>query len=498
MQRVPEPCQGTQPSDTPRSGRIIAPLLAAGLTYATSQTSIVPAIPSIQQSMHASTSAGAWIITGFFVSSAALTVIAGRLGDIFGKRRILLTIIGLFGAGALVCALASTVSMVIAGRVIMGAAGGVFPLAYSLLGDQLPRDRAAFGMGVISSAFGLGGALGLPAGGMVTARFGHEGLFLLTVAMSALSLLAVALFVPETAGRGRGHIDWPGAILITLGLGAPLTALSRAPDWGWAAPATVILLGAGLLALAGLLAVERRSAHPLIHLPVMTLRNVWIANSVAFLVTFGQAMAFLLVPQVAQLPASTGIGQGLNALQAGMLLLPASFATLVCGPVGGALIPRYGVRPLIATGSVSTGAGLLVLALMAAEPSGLLIGSALMGVGAGMTFATFPVLINDAVPPARRGAANGVNTIVRHISMAISAQVAAVVLMVSTPDGSAYPAGSGYVADFFLGAVVGTLALAVVPAVRDRGRGRPPRHRFRRRADARTGQAVEATGRTAA
>lgn len=470
---MPGSHRDTQQYDSIRSGRIIAPLLAAGLTYATSQTSIVPALPSIQRTMDASTSQGAWIITGFFVSSAALTVIAGRLGDMFGKRRVMLTILGLFGIGALICALASSVTMVIAGRVVMGAAGGVFPLAYSLLGDQLPRDRAAFGMGVISSAFGLGGALGLPVGGLITDRFGHEGLFLLTVLMSALSLGTVALLVPESTERARGHIDWPGALLITVGLGAPLVAISRGPDWGWSAPATIGSLAVGAAALAGLIAVERRSAHPLIHLPVMALRNVWISNSVAFLVTFGQAMAFLLVPQIAQLPTASGVGLGMDVMRAGLFLLPASMATLVFGPVAGALIPRYGLRPPIVAGSLTTATGLLVLAAFPANPAGMLIGSAGMGIGAGATFATLPVLINDAVPPAQRGAANGVNTIVRHVSVAISAQIAAMVLVVSTPAGSPYPAGSGYVTDFLLGAVICGLALVVVPAVRAGGERRP-------------------------
>lgn len=461
-----------QQPDTIRAARIIAPLLAAGLTYATSQTSIVPALPNIQRTMDASTSQAAWVITGFFVSSAALTVIAGRLGDMFGKRRVLLTILSLFGIGALVCAVANSVTMVIVGRVIMGAAGGVFPLAYSLLSDQLPRDRAAFGMGLISSAFGLGGALGMPTGGLITDRFGHSGLFWLTVLMTVVAVATVALLVPETAARARGHVDWPGAILIALGLGAPLTAISRGPDWGWSAPATVGLLAGGTAALAALILVERRSAYPLIHLREMALRNVWTANAVAFLVTFGQGMSFLLIPQIAQLPTASDIGLGAGALQAGLFLLPASLTTLVFGPLTGGLIPRFGLRLPVVLGSLTTAMGLVVLAAFAASPMGLLIGSGTMGIGAGMTFAVLPVLINDAVPPARRGGANGVNTIVRHVAIAISAQVAAVVLVVSTPAGSPYPTGSAYAVDFLIGALVGGLALAVVPAVRAHARVR--------------------------
>lgn len=455
-----------QPATEPRirPARVIAPLLAAGLTYACSQTTIVPALPEIQRATHSSPSAGAWVVTGFFVSSAALTVIAGRLGDLFGKRRVLIAILALFGIGAAVSAtFADSIAAVIAGRVVMGAAGGVFPLAYALIGDWLPRDRAAFGMGLISSMYGLGGAVGLPLGGLIADRFGHRGLFLLTVLMTAVSLGLVAGLVPRGHTPTQGRIDWTGAILLAVGLGTPLVAISRGGSWGWTAPATLGCFAVGVLSLSALYAVEKRVRSPLIHLPTMGLRNVWVANAVAFLVTFGQSMSFVLVPQLAQLPEGTGLGAGV--LESGMYLLPASITTLFTGPLIGALIPRLGVRFPLVAGPITTVIGLAMLGLGGPDPLALLLGSALVGVGGGAAFAVFPVLIEDAVPAERRGAANGVNTIMRHVSMALSAQVGAAVLVAATPLGSSYPTGSAFTTDFLAGAVIAALALGVVPAV---------------------------------
>lgn len=458
-----------------RVARVVGPLLVAGLTYAAAQTTIVPALPEIQRATHSSPSAGAWVVTGFFVSSAALTVIAGRLGDMFGKRRLLLIILALFGIGAAVAAaFGGSIAAIVAGRVVMGAAGGVFPLAYALIGDWLPRDRAAFGMGLISSMYGLGGAVGLPLGGLIADRFGHRGLFLLTVIMTVVALGMVLAFIPpgpaperaagpDVASARLRDVDWTGAVLLGVGLGAPLIGISRGGSWGWSAPLTLTCFVVGVLALTALFAVEARVRSPLIHLPTMALRNVWVANAVAFLVTFGQSMSFLLVPQLAQLPEGTGLGAGV--MESGMYLLPASITVLFVGPLTGALIPRLGLRFPLIVGPLTTVAGLGVLAFGGAHPAVLLIGCALVGIGGGAAFAVFPMLIEDAVPAERRGAANGVNTIMRHVSMALSAQVAAAVLVAATPAGSASPDGSAFTTDFVVGAIIGALALAVVPAV---------------------------------
>jgi MFS family permease len=454
-----------------RAGKVIIPLLAAGLTYATAQTTIVPALPEIQRATHSSPSAGAWVVTGFFVSSAALTVIAGRLGDLFGKRRVLLAILALFGVGAGLCTvLGDSITAVIAGRVIMGAAGGVFPLAYALIGDLLPRDRAAFGMGLISSMYGLGGAIGLPLGGLIADRFGHRGLFALTVVMTVVALAMVAALVPRSSSDAAAattadpaRIDWLGAILLAVGLGTPLVGISRGSAWGWTSVPTLACWVVGVVSLVVLFLVESRVRSPLIHLPTMGLRNVWVANAVAFLVTFGQSMSFLLVPQLAQLPKGTGLGA--DVLESGLYLLPASVTVLFTGPLTGALVPRLGVRFPLIVGPLTTVAGLAVLALGGPSPMLLLAGSALVGIGGGAAFAVFPMLIEDAVTPDRRGAANGVNTIMRHISMALSAQIAAAILVAATPTGTAYPTGGAFTTDFLVGAVIGALALVVVPAV---------------------------------
>ncbi|GAA3742570.1 MFS family permease [Spinactinospora alkalitolerans] len=455
-------------STTSSSARVIAPLVFGGLTYAVAQTTIVPVVPQIQAATGADAGDVTWVITGFFVSSAALTVVAGRLGDLFGKKPVLLAVLALFGVGSVVAAVGGSLGAVVAGRVIMGTAGGVFPLSFAILGQHLPRDRAAFGMGLISSMFGLGGALGLPVGGLVADHLGYQGLFWGTAGMTVVSLVGIAVFVPGTLGSGSGRVDWGGALLLAASLGGMLTAISKGADWGWASAPVLGLFGAGVLALVVLVLVEQRIRDPLIDLALMRRRNVWVANLTACLVTVGQATSFLLIPQVVQMPAEGGVGLGVGVSQAGLFMLPAAIATMLAGPLTGRAVARFGMRPPLVVGAVATAAGLVVLAAGGAQPVAILVGAAVMGIGGGTAFAVLPMLISEAVPVRDLGAANGVNTIVRHISMAVAAQVAAAVLVLGTPAGELYPVRGAFVADFGVSALLGVLALLLVPLVRAR------------------------------
>ncbi|MDA8370323.1 MAG: MFS transporter [Nocardiopsaceae bacterium] len=454
--------------------RTTAPLVFAGLTYAVAQTTIVPAIPQVQEATGADANSVAWVITGFFVSSAALTVVAGRMGDLFGKKTMLIVALSLFGIGAAVAASGSSLETVIAGRVIMGAAGGVFPLSFALLGETLPRDKAAFGMGLLSSMFGLGGALGLPAGGVITGHLGYQGLFWVSVVMTLLSLAAIIMFVPNTGRRATGRVDWAGALLLGVALGGPLTAISRSEAWGWLSAPTLGLLGAGGLALALLLVVEHRTRDPLIDFTLMRQRNMWITNLTAFLVTVGMSTSFFLIPQVVQLPAESGVGLGISVAHAGLFMLPSALGSMIAGPATGRAAARFGVRLPMAAGTVGTVAGLLVLGFGGPHEAAVLIGAALTGLGGGTVYAVLPMIIADSVPVQHLGAANGVNTIVRHISMAISAQLAAAVLVMGTPPGSPYPTGGAFLADFGGGALLGVCALALIPLIQGRTRAAQP------------------------
>jgi len=467
----------TGPPEVP-AARIVAPLVLGGLTYAMSQNAIVPVLAEIQRATGSTASEAAWVVTGFFISSAVLTVIAGRLGDLLGRKPVLLAVLALFALGSVVAAAGGSLGAVVAGRVVMGVAGGIFPLAFAILGRQLPPERAAVGMGMVSSMLGLGGALGLPVGGLVADHFGYQGLFWGSAGMAAVSLAAIALLVPRAPGHGGGRIDWVGALLLTFALSTALLAVSRGAEWGWLTPPVVALFGAGAVGLAALVAVERRVRDPLIDLDLMRQRNVWLAHAIGFLVNCGQITAFLLVPQMVQMPAGGGVGLGAGATQAGMYLLPFSLTTLVAGALTGRAVARFGTRPPLAVGAASAVVGLAVLAFAPVGPAAVLLGAGITGIGGGTVYSVLPVLISQTVPEHEVGTTNGINTIVRTLSMAILSQVTTVVLVLWTPEGQEHPLRTAFTIDYGLAALLNLLALVLVPlvlpAARVRGaHGRP-------------------------
>ncbi|HLU96275.1 MAG TPA: MFS transporter [Thermobifida alba] len=476
MSRTPTETSEVSPS------RVIVPLVLGGLTYAMSQNAIVPVLAEIQRATGSTVSEAAWVVTGFFISSAVLAVIAGRLGDLLGRKPVLLAVLALFALGGVIAAAGGSLGAVVAGRVVMGAAGGVFPLAFAILGRLLPRDRAAVGMGMVSSMLGLGGALGLPLGGLVADHFGYQGLFWGSAGMAAVSLAAIAVLVPGVPGHGEGRIDWTGAVLLTFALSTVLLAVSQGATWGWRSAPVVALVGAGSAALVALLVVERRVRDPLINLGLMRVRNVWLAHVIGFLVNCGQITAFLLVPQMVQMPAGGGVGLGAGATQAGMYLLPFSLTTLVAGALTGRAVARFGTRPPLAVGAASAVAGLAILAFCPTTPATVLLGAGITGIGGGTVYSVLPVLISESVPEHEVGATNGINTIIRTISMAILSQVTTVVLVLWTPAGAQYPLRAGFTIDYSLAALLNLLALFLVPLVVSTVAGGTRRSGHRRRA----------------
>src|SRR3954449_3012878 len=207
----------------------------AGVSFALSQTLVIPALPQIGEELHADATAVSWLLTAFLLSASIATPIVGKLGDIHGKGRVLTAVLLVFSVGAIVCALGRTIGLVIAGRVLQGVAGGVFPLAFGIVRDTFPRERIPAGLGMVSAIFGIGGGIGLPLSGVIVDNLDTQWLFGINLIALPSALAADLLIPPLPAGR-RPRIDWLGAALLSVALGAILLGVSEADDWGWGSP----------------------------------------------------------------------------------------------------------------------------------------------------------------------------------------------------------------------------------------------------------------------
>jgi EmrB/QacA subfamily drug resistance transporter len=450
-------------------GGVLFVLLLAGISFALSQTLVIPALPDIAQNVDASPAAASWILSGFLLSASIATPIVGKLGDVFGKGRVLTLVLMLFSLGGVVCALGNSIGVLIAGRVIQGVAGGVFPLAFGIIRDTFPPERMATGLGLVSAIIGIGAGIGLPLSGVIADNLGVPWLFWISLIALPAALAAHRLIPPSPEAR-RVRIDWAGAALLSGALGAVLLGVTKANDWGWGSPSTLGLFAAGVVLLGIFVQVEARIDDPMIDLGVLRERAVATTNLTGLLVGFAMFSSFLLIPQFAQAPESTGYGFGDTVTQAGFLLVPAALAQLLGGPLAGGLGARIGFRTTLAIGAGFATGAFIFMALLHSHPWHFVVAAVMLGVGISFAFASMANLIVGVVPQSEVGIATGINTIMRTVGGAFGAAVATAILTGHTIGSTGIPSEGAYTAAFVMSAVGGVLAIAAALAVPTRRR----------------------------
>src|SRR5579862_144499 len=227
----------TRSSEPPAvsANALLAVLAFAGTVFAMMQSLVIPALPRIQVSLGTSADGAAWISTAYLLSACILTPVIGRLGELFGKRRMMLASLATFAAGTLVCAVAGNLAELVAGRVIQGSAGGIYPLAFAIIRDRLPRERVPGGIGLVSSLLGIGGGLGLVLPGPIMTRLSYQWLFWLALIVIAAALLLAAVCIPaDGPARAGARVPWRSCVAMAAGLSALLVAVAQSAVWGWA------------------------------------------------------------------------------------------------------------------------------------------------------------------------------------------------------------------------------------------------------------------------
>jgi MFS family permease len=466
---VPSPAQPTPIAQ--RTTPIIAVLLLAGLAYALSQTMVFPALPSIAEHHHAGDEAASWVLTAFFLSASVATPIAGKLGDLYGKDRVLPFVLGLLCLGSIMCALAPSVGWVIAGRAVQGVAGGIFPLSFGIIRDTFPSDRVAGAIGLLSAVFGVGGGIGLPMAGILVEHAGVPWLFWSGLIIAFPAIVGVSLLVPRSPRVPDAKIDWLGAALLSAGLVALLLGVTEANSWGWGSPKTIGLLVGGLVVLGIWLRVERTVAEPLIDLRLLRLRAVLATNVATFLIGFAMFAAFALIPRFVQAPESTGYGFGDSVTTAGLLLLPSALIQLAIGPLAGRLGMRFGFRVTLLLGTGLSVVSFLMLVVRHETPLELLLAGIFLGAGVAFGFASMANLIVAAVPQSDVGIATGINTIMRTAGGAFGSAAVTAILAGSIAADTGLPTEGAYTAAFVSAVVVGLLSVLAAWLVPRQPRG---------------------------
>ncbi|MEV7735935.1 MFS transporter [Streptomyces sp. NPDC088921] len=462
-------------SAPPKPNAVVAVLALAGIVVSLMQTLVIPIVPELPKLLHAEPSDTAWAVTATLLAASVATPVVGRLGDMFGKRRMLLLSILLLVTGSLVCGLADSLVPMIVGRALQGLAAAVVPLGISIMRDALPADRLAGSTALMSASLGVGGALGLPAAAFIADNWNWHILFWVSAALGAVAFVLVLVIVPESKVRAGGRFDLVGSVGLSAGLVSLLLTVSKGGDWGWTSGTTLALGAAAVVILLSWGWWELRSPQPLVDLRTTAKPQVLFTNLASIALGFSMFAMSLVLPQLLQLPEQTGYGLGKSMLTVGLVLAPQGLVMMAMSAVSAAVTKAKGPKVTLMIGALIVAAGYGLDIVLMSEVWHLVLVSCVIGAGIGFTYGALPALIMGAVDPTQTGAANSLNTLMRSLGTSFASALAGVILARMTTDfgGTALPSENGFKVLMAIGAGAALLAFAVATFIPRRRHATP-------------------------
>jgi EmrB/QacA subfamily drug resistance transporter len=451
-----------------RLGITFAVLAAAAASFSLLQSLLNPVLPTIQHDLGTTQSAVTWVITAWLLSAAIATPLLGRVGDMVGKRRTFLIALSAIVLGNLIAALAPSLGVLIVARLIQGLGGAIFPLAFGIVRDVFPARRVSSAVGAISAIIAVGGGLGVVLAGPIVGALGWRWLFWIPMIVTAIVGVLAFVFVPESASRSGGRINWLGGILLAGWLVALLLPLSEAHEWGWGSPLVIGLFALAAILIALWVFVEYRSSNPVIDMRMMRLPAIWTTNLVALLFGAGMFATYAFLPQFTQTPASAGYGFGATVTESGLLLLPMLVTMAITGFVSGPIAPVLSFKSQLAFGSAAIAVAATLFVFLHSAPWQVAVASGVFGLGLGLAYSAMSSLIVQGVPAHQTGAASGMSVNIRTIGGAIGTAVVSAIVTSHT-DALGLPLESSYTTAFTVLAVFSLAAFVaafLVPSVR--------------------------------
>ncbi|MET8657337.1 MFS transporter [Streptomyces griseus] len=424
---------------------------------------VTPTLPLLRRELGMSHAEGALLSIVLLVTGALITPVAGRLGDRYGGKRVLVRLMAVVCAGGLVSALAPNLPVLLLGQILQGAMVGALPLSFILVREHLPEGRSKVAIGVVSGLFVAGTMAGTLAAGPVAEGLSRHWMFALPTFAVIGATALVRRLMPEDPPRrsGGAGIDRPGLVLLGATLVTLMLVLALAPEI-LARPLVLLALLALLACLAsGWVAVERRAASPVVDLRMVARPEVWKACVLTFTICVGTSVAAYLVPALFAVDADA-YGFGAGATHIGLFLLPGAVAASLAGPLGGFGVRRFGSRAVVTAGILIMAVGLFGLAAVHTEVWHLVVGKTLIALANGLCVTATVTGTATSVDRGDTGIATGLVLVTRVIGFAVGVQISGAILTAGTPAGSDLPAESAYVFGFVLAGAVTVLSLLVV------------------------------------
>lgn len=373
------------------------------------------ALPDIQRELDASLSSLQWVVDAYSLMLAAVLLTAGSLGDRLGRRRIFTIGFGIFTFASFLCGISGDPTLLNLARGLQGVGGaGMFATSLALIGQEFHGKDRATAFGVWGAAIGGAVAIGPLVGGVITEHLGWEWIFFVNVPIGLVAIVLTEMKLANVAAQDAQRIDLPGLLTFSVGLFLLIFGLIRGNPEGWGSATIVASLGGAVLFLLAFLAIEARSAHPMLDLTLFRKPAFNGVSAVAFGISAGMFAMFLYLTIYLQ-----GV-QGFSPLETGLHFLPLTVLSFIASPISGSLSHRIPIRVLLGSGLTLVGIGLLLMHGLSADSSvdDLLLGFLVAGIGIGTANPGIGQAAIGVVPPQKAGMGSGINTTFRQVGIA--------------------------------------------------------------------------------
>lgn len=428
------------------------------IDFGLEQSMIVPALPQFARTYDASLIAVSWLVTAYLLTAIVAVPLLARMGDLYGKRRMLLVAVSAFALGSLVCALTESIELAIVGRGIQGIGSAIAPLTYGLIRDTTDARHMPRTIGALVGVANVGGGIGFLLGGLLADAFSPTAIFWFLFCFGVIVFAGVALLVPESPSRKAAAFDPIGALLLGVGLVALLLALSKGSSWGWSSAVIAFLFVAAAAGLTAFTAVERRVKEPLVDLHLVRRRPFVNTNLCIFAFGFTFFSATLILPLIAATPRQSGYGLGLTTTGIGLVLAFTSVAILAAAWVGGRVVDRIGPRLLAATGACFGLGGYCLLYAWHSSAVALGIGTATVVVGSGLIPTAILAVVLRNVGTDKSAVATAVTLLFRSVGLSVGVTVAFAVISGAGLDGQ-FPNEAGFTRAYLIATAGAAFAL---------------------------------------
>ncbi|WP_306943430.1 MFS transporter [Streptomyces phaeochromogenes] len=447
-----------------RIGRpAIGALGILALALGTLQSVVEPALPLLQRELGVSSGEGALIGNTLLITGAVVTPVAGKLGDRYGGKRVLVRLMAVVSVGGLLAGLAPNLPVLLLGQVLQGVMVGALPLSFILVRKHLPAGESQVVIGLVVALFTGGSMVGMLFAGPIAEGLSWHWMFALPTIAIIVTTLAVARLMPHDPPiRSDDRIDWPGTVLLSGTLLAFMLGLVTVTREGGLPPLAVGAIAVVVAALAtGWVAVERRAASPMVDLRMLTKPAMWHAGVLTFVITTSAGMVLFLLPQLFAVSAD-GYGFGASTTDIGLFLLPGAIAGAVSDSVGGIAARRFGPRAVVVVGTVVTAVTMIALASLHSAEWQLVLAKVLTAFAAGVGTTALLAGTATAVEAKDTGIATSLLVVTRVIGVALGAQVGGAILDAGADPTTGLPAESAFATGFAAAGLVAALSLLIV------------------------------------